>query len=116
MPSFSPGPAEYSATAAATPSLTTASLKASSRDSGTKLSASPIASASGPEIRAPVRPIQRPTPSDGPRPSSETRGRNHEAPMSGKNPIAVSGMHITVVSVTMRCEPCTEMPMPPPIV
>ena len=32
-----------------------------------------------------------------------------------KKPIAVSGMAMTVVSVTIRCEPWTESPMPPPI-
>ncbi len=44
-----------------------------------------------------------------------TRGRNQLAPTSVKKPIAVSGMAMTVVSVTTRCEPWTESPMPPPI-
>ena len=35
--------------------------------------------------------------------------------MSVKKPMAVSGMAICVVSVTTRCEPCTDRPMPPPI-
>jgi len=44
-----------------------------------------------------------------------TRGRKKLAPTSVKKPIAVSGIAICVVSVTMRCEPWTESPMPPPI-
>ncbi len=44
------------------------------------------------------------------------RGRKWLDPMSGTNPMAVSGMAIVVFSVVTRTAPCTEIPSPPPIV
>ena len=35
--------------------------------------------------------------------------------MSVKKPIFVSGIAMTVEGPTTRWEPCTEMPMPPPM-
>ena len=35
--------------------------------------------------------------------------------MSGKNPIAVSGMAIIAFSVTTLISPCTLIPSPPPM-
>ena len=35
--------------------------------------------------------------------------------MSGKKPIAVSGIAIIAFSVTTRISPCTLMPSPPPM-
>ncbi|MCY1225937.1 hypothetical protein D9M72_381500 [compost metagenome] len=35
-------------------------------------------------------------------------------PTSGTNPMVVSGMPVRVRSVTIRTEPCAEIPTPPP--
>lgn len=41
-------------------------------------------------------------------------GSAHVAPTSGNNPMAVSGIAKTVVSVATRCEPWIDKPTPPP--